>query len=515
MKITLWFLNRITQWERDHPGELARALSPHDVRLGRRVVSLLADDESRDFVQVAVNQSEVCFRGELMHEGYQQALHDQRTAFDEYFVPIPLKCLGCPDFSGGRPQLTAFWKDLIPAEKRSEFLRLFDHTLNPCFSEELAREYWDLETVVRHNKKGIYPNRDSSLANEFGDVRMNTSKPDRIGYYEILRRAAQQHGKNVLVGYSQGGAVANYLAFIDEHFVRPEKRCVLGVISVQGPLRGSTFAMHELESHVLNTLREAVLAIPLLTFWMRFVPADIRQFTDPLLKADHPLKIDEVADLLDFLWERTKDDADMREFIKTARKWLSGLSDNEQVAFFDIDPVRLDKAGSVLHALQTYPLKQNFFGAVSGTNYHLDPLLRSISAYKSKLLGVTVSLLCLFLHPALRRSEEVVRKETFDMLPQPVANPPLTALYKDWVSGAVRRTWNIVAGRSVPAWAHDFVIPSVSHLIPHQAKNETFVGNCVNPNASHISGALLNNFGRKDIYYATKLLKRIAKATAS
>src|SRR5215471_1962904 len=152
MKITLWFLNRITQWERDHPGELARALSPHDVRLGRRVVSLLADDESRDFVQVAVNQSEVCFRGELMHEGYQQALHDQRTAFDEYFVPIPLKCLGCPDFSGGRPQLTAFWKDLIPAEKRSEFLRLFDHTLNPCFSEELAREYWDLETVVRHNK---------------------------------------------------------------------------------------------------------------------------------------------------------------------------------------------------------------------------------------------------------------------------------------------------------------------------------------------------------------------------
>jgi hypothetical protein len=116
--------------------------------------------------------------------------------------------------------------------------------------------------------------------------------------------------------------VANYLAFIDEHFVRPEKRCVLGVISVQGPLRGSTFAMHELESHVLNTLREAVLAIPLLTFWMRFVPADIRHFTDPLLKADHPLKIDEVADLFDFLWERTKDDADMREFIKTARKWF-------------------------------------------------------------------------------------------------------------------------------------------------------------------------------------------------
>jgi hypothetical protein len=190
------------------------------------------------------------------------------------------------------------------------------------------------------------------------------------------------------------------------------------------------------------------------------------------------------------------------------------LSDNDQVAFFDIDPVRLDKSGSVLHALQRHPLKQIFFGAVPGTNYHLHHFFAlflhinqsfSASSYRSSV-GFCIRLFA---------SEEIVRKQTFDMLPQPVANPPLTALYKDWVSGAVRRSWNIVAGRSVPAWAHDFVIPSVSHLIPHQAQNETFVGNCVNQNASHISGALLNNFGRKDIYYATNLLKRIAKATAS
>jgi hypothetical protein len=36
------------------------------------------------------------------------------------------------------------------------------------------------------------------------------------------------------MGYSQGGTVVNYLAYIDEHFVAPENRCIAGVISVQG-----------------------------------------------------------------------------------------------------------------------------------------------------------------------------------------------------------------------------------------------------------------------------------------
>src|SRR5215471_9602643 len=101
MKLTLWFLNRITQWEADRPGELAQSLArakPHDVKLGRRVISIQAGNGSPNLLPLAVNEDENCFRGELMHEGYQQRAEGKRTKYDEYFVPIPLKCLGCPEF---------------------------------------------------------------------------------------------------------------------------------------------------------------------------------------------------------------------------------------------------------------------------------------------------------------------------------------------------------------------------------------------------------------------------------
>src|SRR5262249_45599799 len=125
MKLTLWLLNRITQWEVDRKGELGEALgaSRHDVLLGRRVLSKTPPEPGT--LALEVNHTQPSFRGELMHEGHQQTVDGVPNAYDEYFMPIPLKCLGKPNYdSNGDPQLTAFWKELIIPAKQAEFLRI-------------------------------------------------------------------------------------------------------------------------------------------------------------------------------------------------------------------------------------------------------------------------------------------------------------------------------------------------------------------------------------------------------
>src|SRR6059036_3403091 len=93
MKLTLWFLNRITEWEVERAGELGKGLAGvstngaprHDVRLGRRM--LAAAPSNDEVIELTVNNTEPSLRGELMHEGHQQAVDGMgRSAYDEYFV---------------------------------------------------------------------------------------------------------------------------------------------------------------------------------------------------------------------------------------------------------------------------------------------------------------------------------------------------------------------------------------------------------------------------------------------
>jgi hypothetical protein len=509
MKLTLWFLNRITQWEVDRKGELGEALaaSRHEVRLGRRVVQHTPPEPGT--VEFAVNNTEPSFRGELMHEGHQQAVDGMRSVYDEYFMPIPLKCLGKPDYdSNGNPQLTAFWKALIPEEKQSEFLKILtpQSSENYCFSPNLVDGYWD---------KGKRPVKgDSELAKEFSDVRMNTSPQEKIGYYQILQQAKQQHGPNILIGYSQGGAVVNYLACIDEYFVAPEKRCITGVISVQGALRGSTLAMSSRAEGVLNSLVAMVHALwgeRLVEYFE--VPPDIRRRVDPLFAPGHKLEIGEVVDVLDALYTLAKPDKGLRHFLATARKWLSGLDGDKQLAFWDLDSVRLNRPGSVMEAIDSHPLIDTYCGAVAGDNFHLEPLLHSVIEYKHPRVAELGFIVRGLVRHIVHRSEVIFRTKTFDMMPEPLTPPndPLARLHSEWFSGMAPDAWNIQNGATVPAQASDCVIPTASQMLrPGPGNRPKFLGNYINQEASHISGALLDNDGPKDIDYVKELLSRIA-----
>ena len=509
MKLTLWFLNRINQWEIDRPGQLAGMLANngrHDVRLGQRIREGSKTGDSHA-VHLEVNQGEDSFRGELMHEGYSFKAGNadpSQSRFDEYFVPIPIKCLGLPE------KQTAFWQDLI---KDSEaFKQIRDANINACFREENGANYWDaVKKVKSHRRKKNNTGNVKDLSEKFTDVRINTHRDPAIGYYQILQQAKEQHGMNVLVGYSQGGLVANYLAYIDEHLVRPEKRCIAAVISVHGPLRGSTLGMHEVQEHVLKSLVEAVRPgweghrkswiLP----WLLPL-GDLEAACAPLF--DGQITIEDVTEIIDLLYARAKTEK-MKDRLKTARKWLSGLSDDEDLAFVDIDPLRMSREGTVLHALNAHPLTGTLRAAVCGSDFHLGPVIEDALP---SWLRIIEKVSGFFFRKAIRHAEDVIRRETFDMMPNPaLRTPELEQLHSDWAAPLAAQAWNIKNHVDVPDHAHDFVIPTASQLIaPQAAGGDKFLGNYVNPDASHLSGAADITSPTSDFETVKKVLSRIA-----
>src|SRR5262249_32603011 len=144
-----------------------------------------------------------------------------------------------------------------------------------------------------------------------------------------------------------------------------------------------TLAMASRQEAVLNSLVEMVHALwgerllELLT-----VPPNLRERVDALLKPGHKLEIGQVIELLDILYALAKPDQGLSRFVGTARKWLSGLDGDRQLAFWDLDSIRLNRPGSVMEALDNYPLMDTYCGAVAGDNFHLEPLLYAVFKYK-------------------------------------------------------------------------------------------------------------------------------------
>ncbi len=89
------------------------------------------------------------------------------------------------------------------------------------------------------------------------------------------------------------------------------------------------------------------------------------------------------------------------------------------------------------------------------------------------------------------------------LLPEPVA-----ALRSLWFRAEVDPAWQLRPEGSLPACAGDFVIPSASQVAVH-ASGPAFLGNDVNPDASHVSGAELADEPPHDLSLVRDMLQRI------
>jgi len=196
--VTVWTLNRATDLA--DPADVKSKLEGNFLHGG---FSSVAGDR-RDYTDLESVPKLGTEHHQLMYE---------QDDFNEYFVPVEVKCIG--DLYKPSDLPTGSGRDILEG-----IVQGHRHFPSPGVAPDLTR-FWTA---------GVGP---------IGHIQMRTRSV--VGYYRILDEMAQQTGRpNVLIGYSQGGLVARYLAFLDEYVF--QRKTIAGIITVHAPNYGSALA---------------------------------------------------------------------------------------------------------------------------------------------------------------------------------------------------------------------------------------------------------------------------------
>ena len=489
-RIVLWLLNRVAgpEWDR---GAMLRALRHGFLGFGGNDVVLGQRPE--------LPPSDV---GVLMHEGGQA---------DEYFVPITVKCIGDPT------------QIKLPDSAWKPIQECYPHHYGPSAKFPWASYWVDTRNVGR---KGAMP-----------EVRMASKMG--VGYYRILQEVTERNpgSRHVLVGYSQGGLVARYLAYLDEHVFA--NALIDGVAVIDAPNFGSPLARPANAKNVVQSLALVLAGLGQLDE-ATFPGSAIK--LRALAEAPQSLDLPWVLDFIDEALLTLLADPKAREkkpglfgFLKTARKWLSGLERrstdpnptdpnptnpnnvfaHEESAFYDLDIELLVKAGSVLRAVNGYPLKLIKHAAIVGTDNELDTLIkagvRAVADAHGWLAGQIGGIVVRKLKEPLRRflniSGEAYRNAMDEQELHPPADSPIAVRRRDFLTGIAANDgrFRFRTKIKIDAQAHDFVIPSAYQVI--EGVTPTCLGNWINPAASHISGADPRHDGKRSQEYLLEILR--------
>jgi hypothetical protein len=490
--LALWLLNRVTDWDRKAMrGAIAEgALGPHQVELGQRAG---------------------CAPGVLMNE---------TSDADEYFIPIPVKCLGDPSLLG-IPAPGAATLDTI-LRRYGEYYQTPGGPVPP----HPWYDYWD--AAKQEAKRRANPRK-----RVFGDLRMVSPRGE--GYYRALQlyTAAHPGTRHVVVGYSQGGLVARYLAYLDEQLFG-NAGIIHGMVTVEASNFGSPLARAANADHIAQSL--ALVAVGFAQIDEASFPLVAAQLRD--LSVKNGVGIDWLLRLLDGALLALNGNAALKQkndklfkFLETARKWLSGLDrspnpvfEHDESAFFDLDLGMLGEPGRVLHAVNNFPLQRIRHGAIAGTDDRLDSFVDAAALASVEggpyawILRRIVPLLERRFHAALIQALRIpgeayrpaMAEQGFD---DPQGNPVPPAIagrLQDFANGisAGDKRYAFETLLPIKPRAHDFVIPSVYQLI--EKKSDVFLGNWVNPDASHLSGADTKQpAGQTSQQYLLKILRRM------
>ncbi len=501
---TLWCLNRVARWNRR---QLADALElqrwyragRHRVRLGSRA------SYDKDPAWESTEDDDPNRRGGIL-------LHEEHGC-DEYFVPIAVKCIGDPVAFRQR-----FQAAFTPAGEAA-FNDLL-HRYRAYFGSDAWRSYWEPFPI-------------SSALSDVGMFTRTSGDRAHAGLYELVADdAARSNTKAVLVGYSQGGLVARFLAWMDETFMVANRRSIVGVITVQSPNHGSPLASRcnarnaavgllgivtalggfpvvASESPHTRTALEALVGGTLKppTQWQgvdsprrarreRHPPA--RGAADDIPTACLPPTSDwyfdagAVCRVLDALLEDPSVAAGKADLFRTARKWLTGIAPMAvATAFDDLDPRHLDDPHSVLGCLLDRPHRDVLHAAIIGRDTRFDDLALSGACWIVRQLHRPIHWLgSRWFAPIEGAYARVTFDEAQNGLPKQRRHGQMAALYQ---SGARM----VGADGPLPAYAHDFVIPSVSQALyplPELPPSAGFLRNVVNRRATHLSGAAETGF---------------------
>lgn len=485
-RYTLWCLNRVARWNQ-HRLLGALAAASHGVRAGSRARfdrTPLGDGLTGD--------------GVLMHE---------ELACDEYFVPIVVKCVGDPDrflqrFGGGMSdEGRARFQAL-----RADFPQFYPQGDHPAHLRDW-REYWKpfaINSAFWH--VGMFTRSDGGHA--------------YAGLYEIVAREARDNGERaVLIGYSQGGVVARFLAWLDEQLMTPAERSIAAVITVQAPNHGTPLADGANADNVGVGLLGAVTGLlgygivppenPRTRAALDALVAGVLRVHDPQGRLGTPFHfgVGAVCALLDALIADTPHaQPEKADLLRTCRKWLTGLSPAKTLtAFADLDPRGLDDPHTVLGRLLEAPHQQVLHGAVVGGDPSAEDLILQERPWWQRWL------IRLLVDPGDfadvgRPFARIAMDEAAAHIPQGPRHTQVAALYRAGTKGSA-------AELDLPAFAHDFAIPSVSqafYALGQRPRDAPFLGNRLNAKATHVSGAA-PNAAETDLPFVEDLLRDLGE----
>jgi len=389
---------------------------------------------------------------------------------DEYFVPIPLKCIGSKykQVDGLDEEGKRLLKDIVQS---------FD-----CFNDEkYFQSFWD---------KGYGPLK---------KIRMSTI--NYSGYYEILEKTKP----NILIGYSQGGLISRYLAFLDEYVFK--QNAIHGIITIASPNYGSPLANPMNKESVIDGINALLLTLLSLN-------PDRYQFLNNYV--DLKLDFDEVTDLIgNLLYDFDRDEKwvgseqSLRNTLATASKWLSGLRDDPNTAFHDLSIMNFEKEFSVLNLVNNYPLKRIYYGSIVATNNDLDDFIKSLAGNVLGRLGwcfiKSKKLFKYKIKENIKRANDVYKNEIMseNSTVKECSNQQTRDIIKNYKEG--------ILSAGIEAGAHDFIIPSICQILP-ESNDGRLLGNIINKRASHNSGKSRDyKPGKKNYKYVCDFLKKMIK----
>jgi hypothetical protein len=425
---------------------------------------------------------------------------------DEYFIPIPVKCLGNPDLL----------KVPATAAQRLQAIKDFYNPRTGYFDPN-GEFYWG--KYWQPNPKSVFPN-------------VTMVSPSGNGYYKALQdyTAANPGYRHFIVGYSQGGLVARFLAYIDEYLF--DNALIDGIVTIESPNFGSPLGRPANADNVVQSLSLVLAGIGQLDepSFPGFA-ALVRSLTGLPHQLNLPLILELIDKaLLEFRMQgSTMIDKNPRlfDFLETARKWLSGLDDTDtavfdhgESAFFDLNIEFLAQTGSVLNVINKNPLQRIQHAAIVGTDNQLDAFVESgVEAFVEKKFILERLLVdkLIFGHmeDTLRQLLAIAGNAYKGAMIEKAlpSSPDIAQRVADFTNGVQQSDARYaLQGGGLQPLAHDFVIPSAYQLIEKQSPR--FLGNWVNPDASHLSGADPRQAGKKSQDDLIQLLKQMQAAVS-
>ncbi|MBM7865660.1 hypothetical protein GTO89_02535 [Heliobacterium gestii] len=415
----------------------------------------------------------------------------------EYFVPAVPKCIGS---------------------------RFNNVLANPMMYPELDLIH---DLYVNHYKQPDYTYYWDGGSKANDDCFMATA--DYMGYYEILEKTAP----NILVGYSQGGLVARFLAYLDQCVFNKgaDNRVIDAIVTISSPISGSPLANPANKSNILSAFKDLLRCIHISILSDSSDSIEKRADDDlAALPADERLQQisiqKELIYIRNLLQKICPDSA--KELINVLNtwiaciNWLGGLENQPNTAFFDLSIGKLDDQMSVLHCVNT-PLRLPQ-KAILSTNNDARHLLDDTSAY---VIAHSRQHLANWLH---RSTGPLSWQAVEDDFIQSYSGPANTfspikidydrinAIFMDqimvenisepWenplIDERIRQYENGIGEIDINRCAHDFIIPS-SYQLFEQKPLPTY--NQPNPLANHRTGASYSyDAGKKNYTLITDFL---------